>query len=254
MPLLLSNPMQIREEIPPVWDWRNFSCLISPTHPCFEEGRGHRFVAYFLTQRFHPDSANETKWFRDKRMHSSIFPPFTQPSWKENESRDFSFQRNEPPFSRFIDVLLLLFLLLLHLLFPVLIVLTRSSPRQCPLLSLERKTRRKMIEQRKEKKRREDGKMEIFEALVPPFIIRTFFLFIFPCVYIFLYVYFTHNVRITRVLIKKKKYYVDRNMRIIEDFIERVECFLEEWYRNCYDSSWKMGWAIKMMDGFSLHF
>lgn len=62
-----------------------------------------------------------------------------------------------------------------------------------------------MIEQRKEKKRREDGKMEIFEALVPPFIIRTFFLFIFPYVYIFLYVYFTHNVRIARVLIKKKK-------------------------------------------------
>ena len=85
-----------------------------------------------------------------------------------------------------------------------------------------------MIEQRKEKKRREDGKMEIFEALVLPFIIRTFFLFIFPYVYIFLYVYFTHNVRIARVLIKKKKRYVDRNMRIIEDFIERVECFLEE--------------------------
>lgn len=154
MPLLLSNPMQIREEIPPVWDWRNFSCLISPTHPCFEEGRGHRFVAYFLTQRFHPDSANETKWFRDKRMHSSIFPPFTQPSWKENESRDFSFQRNEPPFSRFIDVLLLLFLLLLHLLFPVLIVLTRSSPRQCPLLSLERKKKNDRAKKRKEEKRR----------------------------------------------------------------------------------------------------
>lgn len=143
--------MQIREEIPSVWDSRNFSFFISPTQPCLEEGRG--LVAYFLTQTFHPDS--ETKWFRDKRMHSSAFLPFTQRSWKENERFLVSTKRT-----------------------PVLAVHRRSSSLPPPPLiprfnrldtllsssmssSFFRKRKpMRTIEQRKEKKRREDGKTE----------------------------------------------------------------------------------------------
>lgn len=122
-------------------------------------------------------------------MHSSTFLPFTQRGWKENESREISCFNETTP--RFIDVLLPLLPFLLLLLFPVLIVLTRSSLNALFFPSKKKNRWEWSSEEkkRKEGKRRKNGDIPSTSFLL----------------FISLYIYIFHNVRIARVLIKKRK-------------------------------------------------
>lgn len=166
-------------------------------------------------QRFHPDSANQTKWFRDKRMHSSTFLPFTQRGWKENESREISCFNETTP--RFIDVLLPLLPFLLLLLFPVLIVLTRSSLNALFFPSKKKNRWEWSSEEkkRKEGKRRKNGDIPSTSFLL----------------FISLYIYISQRKNCTCFDKEEKKSITSTEIRnlIIEDFIESVECFLKEW-------------------------